>query len=338
MNRLRSQFKPFLRWVILGATLFFLVKTLKDNAGAVAQLQITGSSWIALAIALGVTFVAHLWSGWVWLWILREFDRPVPLGWGLSVYLTTNIAKYLPGNVWHFYGRIAAIAKGDVPLAVAVLSVLLEPLLMAASALIIAGLGSSTLWATTPGGVPPIFLGLGLGAVLVGIHPRILNPIIQVLSKLKLKKAPPKTEGLMGEMGEMGGMGGMGGMEVSPESPPPTAAQLTRYPLLPLLGELGFLLLRGAGFILTVQAMTAVEPGQLPPLMGAFSFAWLLGLVVPGAPGGIGIFEATAIALLDQQFSPGAILGAVAFYRLISVVAEAAAAAIAALVGKGNPA
>ncbi|MCT7974771.1 lysylphosphatidylglycerol synthase domain-containing protein [Laspinema olomoucense] len=323
MNRLRSQLKPFLRWAILGATLFFLIKTLKDNAASVAQLQITGSSWIALAIALGVTFLAHLWSGWVWLWILREFDRPVPLGWGLSVYLTTNIAKYLPGNVWHFYGRISAIAKRDVPLGVAVLSVLLEPLLMAASALIIAGLGSSTLWGTAPGGVPPILLGLGLGAVLVGIHPQILNPIIQVLSQVKLKKAPPKTEGLL---------------EVSPESPPPTAAKLTRYPLLPLLGELGFLLLRGAGFILTVQAMTPVQPGQLPPLMGAFSFAWLLGLVVPGAPGGIGIFEATAIALLDQQFSPAAILGAVAFYRLISVVAEASAAAIAALIGKGNPA
>ncbi|HEY9835855.1 MAG TPA: hypothetical protein V6D27_03100, partial [Vampirovibrionales bacterium] len=117
-----------------------------------------------------------------------------------------------------------------------------------------------------------------------------------------------------------------------------TAAKLTRYPLLPLLGELGFLLLRGAGFILTVQAMTPVQPGQLPPLMGAFSFAWLLGLVVPGAPGGLGIFEATAIALLDQKFSPAAILGAVAFYRLISVVAEASAAAIAVLVGKGKPA
>ncbi|MBO0347954.1 flippase-like domain-containing protein [Phormidium pseudopriestleyi FRX01] len=323
MTGLRSQLKPFLRWVILGATLFFLVKTLKDNAGAVADLRITGSSWTALAIALGVTFVAHLWSGWVWLWILREFDRPVPLGWGLSVYLTTNIAKYLPGNVWHFYGRISAIAKRDVPLSVAVVSVLLEPLLMAASALIIAGLGSSTLWGTAPGGVPPILLGLGLGGVLVGIHPRILNPIIQVLSKLKLKKAPPKTEGLL---------------EVSPESSPPTAGKLTRYPLLPLLGELGFLLLRGAGFILTVQAMTLIQPGQLPQLMGAFSFAWLLGLVVPGAPGGIGIFEATAIALLDQQFSPAAILGAVAFYRLISVVAEASAAAIAALIGKGKPA
>ncbi|MCT7955480.1 lysylphosphatidylglycerol synthase domain-containing protein [Laspinema palackyanum] len=321
MNRLRSQLKPFLRWVILGATLFFLAKTLKDNAGAVADLRITGSSWIALAIALAVTFLAHLWSGWVWLWILREFDRPVPLGWGLSVYLTTNIAKYLPGNVWHFYGRIAAIAKRDVPLGVAVLSVLLEPLLMAASALIIAGLGSSTLWGTASGAVPPLLLGLGLGAVLVGIHPRILNPIIQVLSKLKLKKAPPKTEELL---------------EVTPEAPPPTAAKLTRYPLLPLLGELGFLLLRGGGFILTVQAMTPVQPAQLPPLMGAFSFAWLLGLVVPGAPGGIGIFEATAIALLDQQFSPAAILGAVAFYRLISVIAEASAAGISALVGKGK--
>ncbi len=323
MKRLRSQLKPYLRWVILGATLFFLIKTLKDNAGAVADIQITGSSWTVVAIALGVTFVAHLWSAWVWLWIFQEFDRLVPLGWGLSVYLTTNIAKYLPGNVWHFYGRISAVTKIGVPLSIATLTVLLEPLLMAASALIIAGLGSGTLWETAPGGVTPILQGLGLAVVLVGVHPRILNPVIQVISKIKLKKSPPKTQGGLDS-------------ELPPESPPPKAAQLTRYPLLPLLGELGFLLLRGAGFILTVQAMTTVQPDQLPALMGAFSFAWLLGLVVPGAPGGIGIFEATAIALLDQQFSAAAILGAVAFYRLISVVAEASAAAIAALIGKGQ--
>lgn len=329
MKQLIKRLKPYLRWVILGATLFFLAKTLKDNAAAVADIRIGGSSWIALGIALMVTMLAHLWSGWVWLWILREFDRPVPLGWGLYVYLTTNIAKYLPGNVWHFYGRITAIAGRNVPLSVATLSVLLEPLLMAASAFIIALFGSRNVLAysaenNVAGTTIGIFQLLGLAAVLIGVHPKILNPTIQFLGKMKLKKGTAASEKPEDSSEDLAVQ-------------PPTAARLSRYPLLPFLGEFGFLLLRGTGFILTVQAMSAVEVTQLPLLMGAFSFAWLLGLVVPGAPGGIGIFEATAIALLDDRFSAAVILGAVAFYRLISVMAESSTAAIAWGLGKLNP-
>ncbi|MBK4730901.1 flippase-like domain-containing protein [Oxynema sp. CENA135] len=328
-----SRCKPFIRWFVLGAIVFFLAQTLKDRAAEVASLQISRSGWLKLAIALGVTALAHLWSGWVWLWILRQFDSPpaslgdrhVPLGRGLYIYLTTNVAKYLPGNVWHFYGRIKAIAESGTPFSVAALSVLLEPLLMAAAALAIAifsslNLANGDLSPTSPAFFDPLrFLKLlALFAVLVGVHPRLLNPVIQFLGKLKLKRQPPLSTS-----------------DPTTEVPnAPTAAQLTRYPLSPFLGEIGFLLLRGSGFILTVDVMTSVQWSAIPTLMSGFSIAWLLGLVVPGAPGGIGIFEATAIALLSHQFSPAAILGAVAFYRLISILAECATAAIAWGLGK----
>jgi uncharacterized membrane protein YbhN (UPF0104 family) len=103
---------------------------------------------------------------------------------------------------------------------------------------------------------------------------------------------------------------------------------LKRYPLVPLLGEVGFLVLRSAGFVFTFLAISSVLPGQLPLLLSAFSLAWLLGLVVPGAPGGIGVFEATAIALLGQTYSPGLLLSVVALYRLVSVLAEVAGASL----------
>jgi hypothetical protein len=95
------------------------------------------------------------------------------------------------------------------------------------------------------------------------------------------------------------------------------------------LGELGFLGLRSAGFLLTVLAIGSVSLDQIPILLSAFSLAWLLGLVVPGAPGGMGVFEATALALLNHRFSTGLILSAVALYRLVSILAEAAGAGIA---------
>ena len=77
------------------------------------------------------------------------------------------------------------------------------------------------------------------------------------------------------------------------------------------------------GFILAWMVLKMITPAQILPLLGTFSFAWLLGLVVPGAPGGLGVFEATAIALFDTENFPDAnVLVTVAIYRLISILSE----------------
>ncbi|MBE9139168.1 UPF0104 family protein, partial [Nodosilinea sp. LEGE 07088] len=62
-----------------------------------------------------------------------------------------------------------------------------------------------------------------------------------------------------------------------------------------------------------------------------FSLAWLAGLVIPGAPGGMGVFEAIAVTLLQDTLSMGVVLSAVALYRLVGTVAEAAGAGLAIL-------
>ncbi|MBE9177360.1 flippase-like domain-containing protein [Oculatella sp. LEGE 06141] len=300
-NQVVKRFKPYLRWFILGGTLLFLVKALKDNWREVTAIRIDENGWACLAIATGVTLLAHIWSGWVWSWILRELNQPANGVWGVLVYLKTNIAKYLPGNVWHFYGRVNAARAVGFPLGAATLSVLMEPLLMAASALMIA-------LATTQ----QVNLGIqvfSLVAVLLGIHPWVLNPILRYLSRVKAKM-----------------QGATDGQQL----------QIKRYPLLPLLGELGFLGLRGSGFLLTIVALQPVQLAQTPSIISAFGIAWLVGLVVPGAPGGLGVFEATAIALLNHEFSTGSVLSAVALYRLVSTLAEAIGASMAWLDDQWN--
>ena len=84
-------------------------------------------------------------------------------------------------------------------------------------------------------------------------------------------------------------------------------------------------------FLFTWLAISPLNPDQIPQLYTAFSFAWLLGLLIPGAPGGLGVFEATAIALLDRHFSAGVILSVVALFRLVSILAEATGAGLATL-------
>ena len=125
MKKVFSDIKPYLRWIILGVTLFFLAKTLKDNWEQVLQIRISDSGWVSLGTAFIITIMAHLWSGWIWFWILKEFNQSVNLWWAIRVYLVTNIAKYLPGNIWHFYGRITETKKAEVPVEIAILSILI---------------------------------------------------------------------------------------------------------------------------------------------------------------------------------------------------------------------
>lgn len=307
MAKIVRSIKAYFKWFILGATLFFLIKTFRDNWQNVSTVKIETQGWLILTLALIVTFLAHIWSGLVWARLLRSLKQPVTTRWSLQLYLITNIAKYLPGNVGHFYGRISAIYKAGGSLSVASLSVLLEPLLMAAAAFLITVLASS-IGLIKMGGYPWLWQVnlIIFPLVLIGIHPKVLNPSLQFISRLKNKEKSSTVE-------------------------------IEEYPAIYLLGEIGFLLLRGTGFILTWMALIPLDLSQIPTLFSAFSFAWLMGLIVPGAPGGIGIFEAIAIALLSQQNLPkGIILSAIALFRVISILAEAIAAGLAWLSQKSD--
>lgn len=296
IKALFSRLKPYVRWMILGGTLFFVAANFKHHWQEVSEIQLENIGWGWLFLAFFITLSAHLWSAWVWLWTLQEFKEWVNRRWGLHVYLTTNIAKYIPGNVWHFYGRIVALKQKRVPLESATLSVLLEPLLMASAALALALI-------TYPREYWLIQL-VCLLAVLIGVHPKILNPILQFLGTMKLK-AKHSDEPLV------------------------LWYRLRRYPMRPFLGECGFIVLRGAGFILTLLALMPMNLEQLPMLFSAYSLAWLFGLIIPGSPGGLGVFEATALTLLNSHLAPGVLLSAIAFYRLISILAEVVGAALA---------
>ena len=296
--------KQILRGLIFGVTIFFLAKALKDHWYEVITIQVDAVAWAILCIATGVTLLAHIWGGWIWTWILHDLNQPVPPVEFIQVYLKTNIAKYLPGNIWHHYGRIMAAKNAQIPVSAATLSVLLEPLLMAAAALIMIIIFGNQFAPHRITGSVQILQFFSLAVVMVGVHPRFLNPVICFCQKIKVKRSATELT---------------------------IPLQVKRYPLRALLGELGFLVLRGSGFVLTVFALTPLHLSQLPLLLGAFCFSWLLGFVVPGAPSGLGVFEVTAMALLQHRFPSAVIISAIAFYRLVSIIAETAGAALASL-------
>ena len=320
----KSRLKPWLRYCISGATFLFITQAFVTHWREIAQVKIRAESFPLLAISLGITLFSLTFAGWVWMLILREFRQSVNVAWAIQVFLKTNIFKYLPGNIWHFWGRILDAQKAGIAPKAATLSVLLEPLLMAAAGLLIGliSFGKIT-W----------FWRIGcFVAILTAIHPRILNPIVLFVERLKLSKSNGKNsenEKLAGDRLSVEATQSLAQHSSIVKSRKRVNLPIKRYPLVPLIGEMCFIGLRGSGFLLTVIALTPVHFSQIPHLFGAFCFAFVLGLVVPGAPGGMGVFEATAIALLSDRFSTGVILGAVALYRIVSILAEVFGAVLA---------
>jgi glycosyltransferase 2 family protein len=77
MKTIWSSLKPYLRWVILGGTLFFLAKAFKEHWQDVAAIRIDAAGWTALFLAFLITLLAHIWAGLVWAWILRSLHQPI---------------------------------------------------------------------------------------------------------------------------------------------------------------------------------------------------------------------------------------------------------------------
>ncbi|MCS7291770.1 MAG: hypothetical protein RMI89_02180 [Gloeomargarita sp. SKYBB_i_bin120] len=278
--------KRYWRWLAWALVLGFLGRKLVQSWSDVQQLswQPGWEQWWLMAGL--VTTSAHLWAGWLWGQSLGFLGYPVPSRWAVPLYVQTNLAKYIPGNVWHFYGRVRAAQARQIPTGIVLVSILLEALLLAAAALLV-GIHR---WQQ---GSWPL---LALVVVLVGIHPWCLNRLLTWVGRRKVQ-----------------------GTALPP---------LRQYPLPLLLGNLLFLGLRGLGFLCVLGTWVSLSWRLLPVLWGAFGLAWLLGFIVPLAPGGLGVFEATLTVSLQGVIPTGTVLAAAIGYRLVSVLAEIAAAAV----------
>ncbi|MEM9136798.1 MAG: lysylphosphatidylglycerol synthase domain-containing protein [Cyanobacteria bacterium P01_F01_bin.42] len=292
MSRIRWQrfwqrYKTWLNAALILAIIIFVGITFERHWQEVSALQLNAQGWACLVIATGVSLLGYIWTGQVWGYILHALGHPVSSDWAIRTFLQTNIAKYLPSNLLHLYGRALAAKNIGVPTGAASLSVILDSLLVIASGWIL-GLMS----------VPKqgaIAATLGLLSILIVIHPRILGFFVNRI-KLPFKKSGDKRD----------------------------LPKIKKYPLNLLLGEILYVFLRGVAFVFTVLAITSVPWSQVPRLISVYTIAWLMGYLTPGAPGGLGVYEITLIGLLDHttDLQQAELLGAVAISRLVGTLAE----------------
>ncbi|MFN5116988.1 MAG: lysylphosphatidylglycerol synthase domain-containing protein [Cyanobacteriota bacterium] len=293
----------------------FVIAALLSHGRQLLQLSLDPQGWLWLLMGVGLSLLSLVVNGLAWGEVLRWLGLRPRWEATTRLYLLTNLRKFLPGGFWHLAARVQALrggeqAAGEVPLAApvgtagALLAVLLDPLLAAVAALALVPLAG---WQN----------GLGLLCLLplLLLLPRWLDPLL-----LRLERQRARQLGLEQDLNqELGGA---------------AAAAPGRYPWSPLLAELAFVLVRFAGFACCVLAFDLQGSLGWMQWLAAFALAWTVGLVVPGAPGGLGVFEAVLLLRLSGALPVGSLLAVALSYRLMSTLAELLAASLAGLDGR----
>jgi len=93
------------------------------------------------------------------------------------------------------------------------------------------------------------------------------------------------------------------------------------FPTRALLLEIGFVLSKFIGFYICLNTFYTNNPNIIL-LLVIFSVSWSVGLIVPAAPSGVGIFEACLLFLVGRNIPQNIILVTLIYFRVISTSAD----------------
>jgi glycosyltransferase 2 family protein len=281
-------------WVVSGLSLYFVGSTIFANAQQLIHLGLTWSMLLALtggSIAYGLILllITGAWG------VLLSGCIASNVTWSkvLSVYGRSQIIKYFPGNIFHMVGRqILGRTFGWSQRGIAVASVLETMLLIVTAIFMIIILGSlmpTNVFSFVPKSL--MFLS-GIGTLIGSWLFLYYASDIPVLDRLT---------------------GGLNLRNLAWSRHVPMAFFL----YLAFFGLCGILL-----WFLLATFRSTWNWTMLPNIGLAFTAAWLIGYVVPGAPGGFGVREAGLVILLTPfSGEPNAVVASVAM-RVVTTIGD----------------
>jgi len=240
-----------------------------------------------LFCVLSIYLNAYAWK-YIVKWLGKEFKRNNLV----SFYVLTNILKYVPGGIWHFVERFNFIKKISNP-QIALYSTLIEPYFMLTGAFLLASMGLI---------FSPIYFFLIFP--LIFLNRKFIFLIFKILGSLKGKVLEvlklPNSKGQFEERINI----------------------VSFFPSRALFLEISFVLSKFIGFYICLNTFYTSNTLNSIFLLVIFSLSWSLGLVVPTAPGGVGVFEASFLFFVGKSIPQNIILICLIYFRVISTSAD----------------
>jgi len=235
--------------------------------------------------AFGIVLAALLWScgapllALAWRTMLRGLD--VRRSWRelLAIVGITQFAKYVPGNVAQYIGRVGMSLARGIPARPLAVTLVLETLLVIAAAVVM-GVGTGALSEVGLQAVRLHGAQLALIAALVALAIAGLFALRRIAPSLLKRFAPKYAPTLDGTL------------------LPPQASLACAFALYCVMYA-GM----GIGLILLAHFLLPGAPGDDWLLIAVFALAWVVGFVTPGAPGGLGVREGLMLLMLAPVYT-----------------------------------
>lgn len=271
----------------------FLVGTLLRYRQDLPAIRSDGRALAAGAtvILFGVLSVGL--NALTWQRLIRKLQ---PVSWRQAVSITgrSQIAKYLPGNVFHYLGKVILARQVGLRTPVVVLSMLIE-----------------TAIAVATGGAIGL-LGFGLAAQeyrtlsIVLLAALLCSPLAWPFLKSRFQVVHDAIDriGILNLLQAV-------------------TCQAINFGL---FGTSAFLLARGM--------WSEPLPLGWWELTWGCALAWIVGFITPGAPGGVGVREGLLVVIFSGQIGTGSAAALFLVLRFAQVASDGLAFAIAALINR----
>ncbi len=294
-NLRRASLPGGIRFWIALISLIFIGNSISSNFYSLQDFSLGKYELTSLIFSFFLTCISILFNAFAWtsliFWLGYSLEK-IEL---INLYITTNLLKYIPGGIWHLVQRFR-ILSNYISQSKAIIAVIIEPLLMVVAALLLVPFGG---WQS----------GLACLCFLPALIfiPRLLEPILMTLQASKAKQfmkfIPTLNSSSFREK------------IISRNKP---------YPLKPLLVEILFVLFRFSGFWFCMKAFLINDLLSFGQWLSCFAFAWTIGLIIPGAPGGLGVFESAILLRIGNSVPEASLLAGLLCYRLVVTIADLA--------------
>jgi len=285
---------PLLRLSLLALALLFLALVLRGQWRELLLYRPVLRLWPLLG-SYALLFPAMLLEVWLWRRLLTALGSPLPLRRASGIWFSSNLVRYVPGNVWQFLGMMELGAQSGIRRSTVLLSILLHQVLSNLAGLCIGAyaIGYSELGGS--GWIPAAAAGF-VAALL--FSPWALPRLLRLLNRA------------------------VGGADERISLTP-------RLVVVLFCGYCLYWLIAGGAFWLMSTALFASSPPGALAWASAYAAAYVIGYLSLLTPSGLGVREGVLALLLAPLLAgaPGAVPALAA--RVWATVGEAVASAVA---------
>ncbi len=280
------------RLLAIGA-LFLLAEQLVKNAQQIPSIRFSVYSLSTIAVGLLFYVIYQVGNAYIWKTIIKGGGIEISLREAVIIYGKAQIGKYLPGNVFHIVGQFALSRKRGLKSEPVAISIGVQTIITACVPLAI--------------GIVGIYFDKTLGvwiASFIGPKYKILFAILGAAALLCafFLICRPKFRAWLYSRRRYLALG--------------------RLTVTTVLTAVAFF---GLGLLVQNLEHSLWGVGYSTPLSRntlAFSLAWVLGFITPGAPGGLGVREAVFVALLSNDLGVGLAIGLAVALRILTSLGD----------------